>query len=172
MRLKNTTDLSNEKIREIIRFVKPNGVSLDQVKITIHNVRSSGHFAGHTDCIGYIYVRITPKENMFPVYHNLRQEYSKSVGIKDNGEVIMKMFTKNGGYLPSLILSREEAFVHLLAHELRHHWQRKHSGRRGKVWGARGRYSERDADAYAIRMQRKWRRMKTEKEVYNFGNWI
>ncbi|OGA72887.1 MAG: hypothetical protein A3G81_22525 [Betaproteobacteria bacterium RIFCSPLOWO2_12_FULL_65_14] len=63
---------------------------------------------------------------------------------------------RNGGYLPMVIGSRMEALVVLIAHELRHLWQAKHT--RGKVYGARGRFSERDADAYALRMLRRFRR--------------
>jgi hypothetical protein len=61
------------------------------------------------------------------------------------------------GYLGSVEYTQEEAILHLLAHEMRHLWQVKiPSGWR--VWGARGRYSERDCDAYAIRVVRHWRR--------------
>ncbi len=45
------------------------------------------------------------------------------------------------------------------AHELRHLWQAQHP-KGWRVWGSRGQYSERDADAYAIRMLRAWRRSK------------
>jgi hypothetical protein len=54
-------------------------------------------------------------------------------------------------------LSREEAFVHMIAHELRHIWHKK-IPKGYRVWGARGLYSDRDADAYAIRKVREWRR--------------
>lgn len=62
------------------------------------------------------------------------------------------------GYLPRPALGNQiEAFVYVLAHELRHLWQaRVPRGRR--VWGARSQFSERDADAYALRMLRAWRR--------------
>lgn len=64
---------------------------------------------------------------------------------------------KGVGYLPvPPLASPIEALVYVAAHELRHLWQHDHTA--GKVWGARGQYSERDADAYAIRMLRKWRR--------------
>jgi hypothetical protein len=64
-----------------------------------------------------------------------------------------------GGYLPMVIGSRLEALVMVMAHELRHLWQGKSKGKpRGMVYGAKGRYSERDADAYALQMLRRYRR--------------
>ena len=61
------------------------------------------------------------------------------------------------GYLSSLNFTWQETMIHLIAHELRHLWQQRiPKGRR--VWGARGQYSERDADAYAIQVVRRWRR--------------
>ena len=67
------------------------------------------------------------------------------------------------GYIDSLLLSRTEALVNVMAHEFRHLWQKNHSGKIGKVWGAKGKFSERDADAYAIKKHREWRRTKNEK---------
>jgi len=72
----------------------------------------------------------------------------------------------SGGYIPSLMLSREEAFIHVLAHEFRHFWQLNHKGKKGKVWGARGLFSDRDADSYAIRKVREWRRLHSPREIY------
>lgn len=52
-------------------------------------------------------------------------------------------------------MTRSEAVLFVLAHELRHLRQaRVKRGRR--VWGARGQFSERDA--YALRALRHWRR--------------
>ena len=66
-------------------------------------------------------------------------------------------FYQGDGYLGVKVFSDEEALVHVVAHELRHLWQaRVKSGRR--VWGARGQFSERDADAYGLACVRKWRR--------------
>ena len=53
--------------------------------------------------------------------------------------------------------NRKELFIHILAHELRHIWQAKHK-RGWRVWGSRGQFSERDADAYAIHKVREYRR--------------
>lgn len=61
------------------------------------------------------------------------------------------------GYLSGIVIgSRGESLLFVLAHELRHAWQSSHL--QGKVWGSRGRYSERDADAWALHMLRRARR--------------
>jgi len=62
-----------------------------------------------------------------------------------------------GGYLPMEFYNRVEALVAITAHELRHLWQAQHP-KGWRVWGARGQFSERDADAYALHMLRLWRR--------------
>ena len=63
-------------------------------------------------------------------------------------------------YLPALILSREEALILVLAHELRHMWQANNIyNKRGRAWGANPKgSSDTDADAYAIRKMREWRK--------------
>jgi hypothetical protein len=55
------------------------------------------------------------------------------------------------------IFNAEEALVYVMAHELRHLWQALHP-KGYRVWGARGQMSERDTDAYGLRMLRAWRR--------------
>ena len=66
---------------------------------------------------------------------------------------------EGGGYLGIAIGNRREALVMVMAHELRHLWQAKAKGKpRGMVYGAKGRMSERDADAYALQMLRRYRR--------------
>lgn len=148
MRLRNTTSFSDELILEAINFVKLKGIGHFRVRVT----KCSNYFGGvsypegnyfHKDnaLLPSVTVRITEKEILFPY--------------------LQIPWRKNKGYLPSLMLSREEALVHLLAHEIRHLWQKHHRTRRGKVWRSRGVYSERDADAYAIRKQREWRKLKS-----------
>jgi hypothetical protein len=127
MRLLNYTDIPNEKVRDLIRFVRPAGIS--HMKVLVFN----GRFRGR--CIGRKIKCYIPKD--------------WKPQIVDNG----------GAYLPIPIGSRIEALVVLLAHELRHVWQGRNGHKRnGMVWGARGQYSERDADAYALRMLRHYRR--------------
>lgn len=63
----------------------------------------------------------------------------------------------SSGYQGHRVFSAEEAMLYILAHELRHLWQRK-VPRGWRVWGARGRYSERDCDCYALGVVRRWRR--------------
>ena len=68
------------------------------------------------------------------------------------------------GYLPHLILSKEEDILHVIAHELRHQWQ---DTRRSKsLWYYNTNTKKRtkkgdktDADAYAITTVRRWRKL-------------
>lgn len=63
---------------------------------------------------------------------------------------------QTGGYLWGFSLgSLEESIAYVIAHELRHLWQRGH---KPTTWGSRGRYSERDADAFALAFLRHARR--------------
>lgn len=160
MRLKNWTNIPDEKIREIISFVKPNGVANFDVQVK----NTSGLFKGRAFISwNRILVKVSKDERAFPFYIDRTRYTTHFEKIQENGkEIYNEVITKkqHGGYLNMLLLSREEALVQVIAHELRHLWQKKHQGKRGKVWGARGKFSERDADAYGIRMVRKWRRRK------------
>lgn len=141
MRLSNTTDLDNETVRAVLRFVCPPGVSGYNVRVTNARHRGSGWASwkrGFTGTVGIgICLRIGGSQHFPQRPYPLRQR---------------------GGYLPlPYFASRLEWLVYVAAHELRHLWQaRVPRGRR--VWGARGQFSERDADAYAIRLLREWRR--------------
>ena len=141
MRLKNTCTLfDDDLVRRVIAFVKPSGVAGFNV-----NVKNSGspgacgraYVSGcsHGSNGGRVLVVCRLGKTVFPYRYEPRR----------------------GGYLPWRVFSYEELLVHIMAHELRHHWQTL-VPRGWRVWGARGRYSERDADAYAIRMVRAWRR--------------
>lgn len=134
MRLKNYTDLPTEQVRAVIRAVCPSAVTRFDVRIS--NGRA-------------FRARAYPQGSG---YHATADPFIVCI-IQKKPHVIIK---PRGAYLPMAIGSRMEQLVVLVAHELRHLWQAKHS--RGKVWGSKGRFSERDADAYALKMLRCFRR--------------
>lgn len=189
MKLINTTDIPDEEVREKIKFVIPNGVLTSKYTIRLNNSSNgtNGYFlrSNLNICIrlskkGYPYPQRRnydpeirrPKRRitfLFQKFSERRQVwqwwYHKKYyeSIKDTPKAF-----SSGGYITSIILSREESLVHTLAHELRHYWQLNHLGKRGKVWGARGKFSERDADAYAIRKTREWRRLHSQPLTINW----
>jgi len=129
---KNTTDLPLDFIKEVYKFVVPPGVS--GVELVVHNISEGCCGRAYPGGHRRVLVRIGP-ENTFP------RKF---------------MAYKGKGYLEHTYRNRNEAVVHIMAHELKHLWQEKHP-LRGRVKGSRGQYSERDADAYAIRKVREWR---------------
>lgn len=138
MKLKNTTDYDEKRLREIIKFVKPSGVS----GFDIWYKNSEYALAGTAYTEG-------------TSYHNTKHPH---VVIRVGSDKHFPYRIKaHKAYLPLDVYTREEAFVYTTAHELRHLWQKKHP-RGWRVWGARGQYSERDADAYAIKKLRQWRK--------------
>ena len=152
-KLRNTTDIPDEQVREIVRSVRPSGISNFDVML-----KNGRHYKGmaYTQGSGYhmnwdwfITVHMQAAED-YPdkQYWMSRPIYRKVIKFP-------YQWPSHGAYLGCLLLSRQECLAYLLAHELRHLWQRKHKN--GKVWGSRGRLSERDADAYAIRMVRRYR---------------
>ena len=135
MRLKNYTDIDSDLVRDLIRFVRPSGISNFDVRV------SNGQSFRGRACWGG------------SGYHDRACPFIVCAIPK-----VWKPCIKrgHGAYLDIAIGSKVEALVVLLAHELRHLWQATHT--RGKVWGSKGRFSERDADAYAIQMLRRFRR--------------
>ncbi len=112
-------------------------------------------------------VRVTKNESNFPymedntpkcikLYFDKLNEKTDTYERWRHREYVANPNGSRGGYINSLILSGIEALVHVMAHELRHLWQKNHTGKRGKVWGARGKLSNRAADAYAMRKTREW----------------
>jgi hypothetical protein len=135
LRLQNYTNIPNDKIREMTSFVRPPGISNFDVRISNSKTRvyrGCCYYNGaycHATTHPFIVVRITPNENYFPIY---------------------TIYKKGKGYIDHHLLSREEAVILVIAHELRHLWHKK-IPKGYRVWGARGQYSNRDADAYAIK---------------------
>jgi len=144
MRLKNTTTIPPDVVRAIVRFTCPPGVAGYDVKVAPLRSRG-GTVKGRAYSRGSSYhATAAPFVNLY---------------VREPGHFPCPPKPPcRPGYLPMpYFASRVEALVYLAAHELRHLWQATHPrGRR--VWGARGQFSERDADAYAIRLLRAWRR--------------
>ena len=142
MRIKNWSKIySTDKLREVISFVKPSGISNFVVHLKNSKDNDWGGRAYWAGCsVGssggspLIVVRIGKQK--FPI------PYKPPHG---------------SGYLTFKWFAQDELLVHFIAHELRHLWQAKHP-KGYRVWGARGQFSERDADAYAIHKVREWRR--------------
>jgi hypothetical protein len=135
LRLENHTNIPNDKIREITSFVRPPGISNFDVRIS--NSKTRVHCGlcyvdganCHATANPFIVVRVTQNESYFPMYTT---------------------YKRGKGYIDHLLLSREEAFVYVIAHELRHLWQKKIPKGYGRVWGARGQYSEREMQTHML----------------------
>ena len=173
MRIKNYTDISDDKIRQIIQFVRPNGISNFDVRISNsqkHIFRGRAYIEGstyHDTANPFIVIRVTKDENAFPYFVRYKSYTRTKFKLnQQSGKFELVSYnTGTGGYIDHILLSREEAVVHVVAHELRHLWQSK--VKRGyRVWGARGEFSDRDADAFAIGKTREFRRREKETTAY------
>jgi|SRR5215510_5190255 len=138
----NTTDLPNDELKALYWAVCPPGLPAHDVAI-----RNTKHRGG----AGTAYTRGSR-------LHATRRPHIV-VRVPKTEERARRIWLGGDGYLPHTTGSRRESYLYIMAHELRHLWQGKAKGRpRGMVYGAKGRYSERDADAYAIQMLRRYRR--------------
>lgn len=154
MRLHNYTKIDTELLREIIRHCVPSGVS--GFDIAFKNSRCYHGIAYAEGCTHYArskrgYHKGATSRTPYVIIYISRPLH----GVKWKKPF---KFTERGAYLGVRVFSEVEAVVNLVAHELRHLWQRK-VPRGYRVWGSRGQYSERDADAYSIRKLREWRRL-------------
>lgn len=133
MRLQNLTTVPDDEIRRIIAAVRPNGIANFSIRVTYN----SGY-----GCSGRYYERRNHVILRIPRWEK------RHVAQPRPGK----------GYLHGYAIgSIAEGIVMVMAHELRHAWQAVH--RRGyRVWGSRGVYSERDADAYGLQQLRRYRR--------------
>jgi len=151
MKLINHTSVADELLREIIRFTCPPGVH--GFDITFKNCAAGYRGRAYSQGTRYHTAKVAGRKVV-----RSRVPYIV-IGRWDRETRFKKpyKFYQGDGYLGVKVFSDEEALVHVVAHELRHLWQaRVKSGRR--VWGARGQFSERDADAYGLACVRKWRR--------------
>lgn len=147
----------------MIRFATPPGVS--GFDITFKNTRSGLRGRAYTHGTGY-HVRngkrpplvvINVPVHFGPEDKPHHKRYAIAPGSSNPRRELGRRRQACRGYMPGECFTEHEDLVDIIAHELRHLWQRRvPRGRR--VWGARGQYSERDTDAYAIRVTRRWRR--------------
>lgn len=188
MKLTNTTNFPEERIREIVRLIKPNNLIIPKytIRLTNSNGPTCGHFAPRSL---HTHISLANSERLYPrrcnhdaVIRRPRRKITFEFQKLNEKKQIWEWWrhTKkyesindapklfSSGYISSLELSREESLVHVLSHEMRHYWQMNHPGKRGKIWGAKGKFSERDADAYAIKMTRAWRRLHNQSQAVNW----
>ena len=138
-RLRNTTPIPAWLVKEVEQFVMPPG-GVGAYDLELRN--TDGLWGGRAYMNGSAYHTTNRR---FVV---VRVGSWRSPNIEQHGN----------GYLPMpAMANRLEILVFILAHELRHLWQRRVPKSR-RVWGARGQFSERDADAWALHCLRRWRR--------------
>ena len=107
MRLQNYTNIPNDKIRQMISFVRPAGISNFDVRISNSKTsvyRGISYYNGaycYATTNPFIVVRVARNENYFPIY---------------------TIHKKGKGYIDHLLFSR---VILLLPHELRHLWHKK-----------------------------------------------
>lgn len=135
LRIKNTSDIPTEVIRDVIRFVRPPGIKGFLFKVT-KNSRCLRGWAWNDGSGATIRV-------------NAAAKYPRTLKPYQYGQLTGRRY-----YLSSLL----EAVIYITAHELVHVRQAQKGKLRGRVWGARGRFSEVETEAYAIRKLREWRR--------------
>ena len=140
----NHTKLRLAKVKQIIRFTLPKDTIIPKIIINEAKdpwVISGGYHPEETDAECYLKIA---KYTNFPFLMQITKKEQKK------------------GYLTGFWLrNKEEAFVYLSAHELKHCWQHQHpfEKRMGK---RKHRYSESDADIYAVKKLHEWRKRKAK----------
>jgi hypothetical protein len=176
MKIENKSIFHDNEIKKIIDFVMPGLVrevfeyhraKVKKKKLTLTiKVRTGNGFTGQMDKDEhgryYLYLQVASLQNKFPFRESKDQDTNHR-----SPELRYWVMEGNGTKdYPTLFLSREEALVHTAAHELRHVWQHMASfmwdklpleETQGKPHSGVG--SDYDADRYAIRKQREWRRL-------------
>lgn len=132
MRITNHTKISNDLIRAIVKFVRPPGIR--SFYVVVKNTKRL--WGGHGGKSG-VMIKIGK-----PKYPFIMRTYQY-------GQLRGRRY---------YIANQTELLIYLLAHELMHTKQGQRGNCRGRVWGARGRFSEIETESYAIRKLREFRR--------------
>jgi hypothetical protein len=135
MRIINRSDIPTEVIRDAVRFARPPGIKKFRVEVRNKSGSCWGGWGDRSGCL----IRL-----------NTNARYPRITRTYQYGQLKGRRY-----YLASLA----EALIYLLAHELTHTRQGQRGRIRGRVWGARGRYSEIETESYAIRKVREWRKL-------------
>ncbi len=145
MRFKNTTNVPESLLREVIRFVCPSSVTNFSIWFKRAGGGKSVFFAGYAYCSQMkLSIRI-------PKWHKLAKPYTGAGS-----------FTTGRGYRPWVALTYEESLVAIVAHECRHLAQHLNPTLYKRTPYARGQYSEVDCDTHANKMILAWRAAKGE----------
>lgn len=148
MRLYNRTTISNDLIRAIVRFVRPPGIKAFDVIVS--TTKRSYHGRGG---IGRIRVWVNTKLKFPRRLQTYQYGQLKARWTKPDKDGYIRQLKGRRYYLASLT----ELLIYIIAHELMHTRQGQKGALRGRVWGARGRYSEIETESYAIRKLREFR---------------
>jgi hypothetical protein len=132
--IKNTTSIPNDVIRAAIQFTRPPGIS--GFKVTV--CQSVYDYCGW-GCASGVKLRL-----------GVNYQYPRKLRVYQYGQ-----FKGRKYYAYSFV----EALIYLTAHELMHVRQGQKGPMRRRVWGARGRFSEIETEAWAIRKLREYRRL-------------
>lgn len=140
----NKSNVSSNKLREIIKFANPKGNPLPNL-LALKNSKASFY--------GYY---IISKEAVTVGIGNFRHFPVK---------IIRGKAARKEGYASDFFLrSKEEALLYLFSHELRHHWQRLNP-KKPRLGAVSGQFSEEDADTYALTKLDKWRLKKKKRKM-------
>jgi hypothetical protein len=175
MKMDNKSAFHDNHIKKIINFVMPPLVKycVDNYKLNIKvMVRAGNGATGQTNCIGKqwnVFLQVPTHYSKYPYQEQTQEKEIRGFEDRQNW---VNMGAGTTDYIPAFILTREEHLVHTAAHELRHIAQHLASILTKDAYNIlppevikdisptpSGQFSDKDADRYAIRKQREWRRI-------------
>jgi hypothetical protein len=189
MKIRNTTNIANQRLQEMIKFCNP-GVSKRVHGIFAQSNDYAHGYASITDRSIKIWI---PKKQAYPYLwdfnHRFRwvevgsdeeKHFSDAVVIKElkNHDTdrsisdwkLLQYEVRNPYRVSHMVLSKEEDIISVLAHELRHQWQYSKPFKALWSYGCQKKTShytrERDASIYSITKLREWRRRNTPTHIY------
>jgi hypothetical protein len=153
MKIINESDVPTKLIAAIVRFTRPPGIRKFYVKV-------KGLKWGRGDYKGQ------GSGKGITVWVNMKAKYPSKLWTYPYGQLKRKYKKDRYGFKRQVkgrrywLESATEALLYVIAHELMHVKQGQRGNCRGRVWGARGRFSEIETESYAIRKLRDYRQSK------------